>query len=547
MQGLPARRYLIPFDTRELPLRYADVLVLGSGVAGLSAALAAAGAGASVLVVTKGEAKESNTLYAQGGIAAVLDPDGSEDSHEAHARDTKVAGAGLCDDEVVELVVREGTEAVRKLIAEGARFDRTPEGQIALTKEGGHSAKRILHATGDATGAEIERTLLERARAQSRIRFLEHAFAIDLVTSHGECQGALVWDHAQGLQFVAARATVLAAGGAGRIYRETTNPPVATGDGIAMAYRAGAVLRDMEFMQFHPTTLYVAGASRKLLTEALRGEGAYLVDADGIRFMPEVHELAELAPRDVVARAIVRRLRETGGRGVFLDLRHLDAERLVQRFPGIEKICRSYGLDFTRQLVPVRPSAHYTMGGVAVDLDARTGVERLFAVGEVSCSGLHGANRLGSNSLLEGLVFGERAGRKAAELAADSLGDVARLPMETSEVRLDRRREIDIVDVLNALRAQTWRSLAIERDGASMREARERIAFWSSYALEEVFAGPLGWELQNMLTVAALVAQAAIWREESRGAHFREDFPDPDDARFLRHSAIVRPEEGKEA
>jgi L-aspartate oxidase len=536
--GIDCPRYLVDFDTRELPLRWADVLVLGSGVAGLTAALNAAER-ASVLVVTKADAKESNTLYAQGGIAAVLDPNG-EDSHEAHATDTFVAGCGLCDADIVELVVREGTGAVRRLIDGGASFDKADDGSIALTREGGHSAKRILHATGDATGAEVERSLLQRAKANPRIRFLEHAFAVDLVTSNGECQGALVWDDAQGLQFIVARATILAAGGAGRVFRETTNPRVATGDGLAMAYRAGAVLRDMEFMQFHPTTLYVAGAARKLLTEALRGEGAYLVDADGERFMPEVHQLAELAPRDIVARAIVRRLRATGGRGIFLSLQHLDAEHMRARFPGIDKTCASYGIDFTTDRIPVHPSAHYTMGGVQVDQLGATSIPRLYAIGEVSCSGLHGANRLGSNSLLEGLVFGERVGAKAGADAEESLGGLARLPMEANRRPNDRRIEIDIADVLATLRAETWRHIAIERTGEGMRQAAERIKYWSSYVLKEIFAGKRGWELQNLLTVASLMSQCAIWREESRGAHYRDDFPDADDERFKIHSQVLR-------
>jgi len=539
IEGLACRRYLVPFSTRELPLRWADVLVLGSGVSGLQAALHAAER-CSVIVTTKAAAQESSTFWAQGGVAAVLE-EGGADSVALHVEDTLAAGGSLCDREVVDLVVREGGARVRELIEAGASFDRQPDGSIALTREGGHSAARILHATGDATGKEIEGSLLARARAHPRIKFLEHAFAVDLVTTDGECQGALVWDHAQGLQLVAARATVLATGGAGRVFRETTNPHVATGDGLAMAYRAGAGLMDMEFVQFHPTTLYVAGAARKLLTEALRGEGATLVDSDGARFMTDVHERAELAPRDVVARAIVRRIRATGGRQIFLDLTHLDPDRLRARFPGIDRLCRSFGLDFTRDPLPVHPSAHYTIGGLAADHDGATSVPRLYAVGEVACSRLHGANRLASNSLLEGLVFGKRAGEAAAAQAEESLGGFAHLPLEASDApRGGRRVEIDLEDVLAAMRTETWRYMGIERDAGGLEHATRRLEFWAGYVLPQVFAGPLGWELQNLLTVANLMARGAAWREESRGVHHRTDFPAADD-RFGDHSRIGRP------
>jgi len=541
VQGIACRRYLVPFSTRELPLRYADVLVLGSGVAGLQAALTAAER-CSVIVATKDEAQESNTRWAQGGVAAVLETPRPGDSVASHVQDTMEAGGDLCDAEIVELVCREGGPAVQELMdRHGAQFDREQDGSLCLTREGGHSNPRILHATGDATGKEIERSMLEAARAHPRIRFLEHAFVLDLVTSNGECQGALVWDHGQGMQFVAARATVLATGGAGRVYRETTNPRVATGDGLAMAYRAGAALLDMEFMQFHPTTLYVAGAARHLLTEALRGEGGHLLDADGVRFMVDLHERAELAPRDVVSQAIIRRLRATGGRGVVLDMTHLGAEKLRTRFPGIDRLCKSYGLDFTTDPLPVHPSAHYTIGGVQVDEEGKTSIPRLFAVGEVSCSGLHGANRLASNSLLEGLVFGKRSGNCAAALAEESLGGVARLALAEGGAPNHPRIEIDIEDLLTALRSRMWRGLGIERSPEGMNDLAERLDFWSGYVLDEVFAGPRGWELQNLLTISSLMCQAARWREESRGTHYREDFPEPVES-FRKHSEWTRPQ-----
>lgn len=532
---LPLRRYLINFDTRDLPLRWADVLVIGSGVAGLRAALEAAERG-TVIVATKADAEESNTRWAQGGIAAVLETV-SGDSIDQHAKDTVEVGGGLCAEDVVRSVVAEGADDVRELIAWGAKFDRRADGELNFAQEGGHSHPRILHATGDATGMEVERALLARARSNPRIRFLEHAFCLDVLTSEGECQGALIWDHAQGLQAILSRATIIATGGAGRVFRETTNPPVATGDGLAAAFRAGAVLEDMEFIQFHPTTLYVAGAARALISEALRGEGARLLDKNGVRFMVGVHELAELAPRDVVSKAIVRRMREVDDTAVYLDLSHLDGDKLKARFPGIDRLCRSYGLDLGKDRIPVRPSAHYTIGGIAVDGNGQTAVPRLFAAGEASCTRLHGANRLGSNSLLEGLVYGRRAGAAASALAASNVGGVSRVALQF-RYEPERRTEIDIEDMTAALRSLTWRDVGIERDGTGLARALERIRFWSSYVLPSVFAGPRGWELQNMLTVAWLVASRAQVREESRGAHTRMDFPKRDDARFSTHSRV---------
>ncbi len=325
--------------------------------------------------------------------------------------------------------------------------------------------------------------------------------------------------------------------GAGRVYRETTNPAVATGDGLAAAFRAGAVLEDMEFIQFHPTTLYVAGAARALVSEALRGEGARLVDKNGVRFMKDAHERGELAPRDVVSRAIVRRMRETDDTSVYLDLTHLQADATRARFPGIDRLCRSYGIDLTRDRIPVRPSAHYTIGGVRVDEHGATSVPRLFAAGECSCTMLHGANRLGSNSLLEGLVFGRRAGGAAASLAASTVGTVARLSID-HRFEQQNHADIDIEDATSALRALMWREVGIERDAAGLTRGIERIRFWSSYILPSVFAGPRGWELQNMLTVAWLIASRALAREESRGAHHRLDRPTRDDARFRTHSKV---------
>src|SRR5438105_1161423 len=405
-------RYLVQFGPKQTPHLFTDILVIGGGIAGLRAALAAPG-DMDVLVVTKDAIQQSSSSYAQGGIAGVLAP---EDRFENHIEDTITAGAGLCDRQVVELVVREAPEQIGELVRWGTNFD-LEGGQLALTREGGHSHRRIVHALGDATGHEVMRAIIERARAAANIKIWDNTFTIDLLTDTGACVGALV-HRPEGNLVIWARQTILASGGCGMVYRETTNPPVATGDGMAAAFRAGAQLRDMEFMQFHPTVLYVAGSGRYLITEAVRGEGGYLRDKDGVRFMPEEDPRAELAPRDIVARAIVRRMEQTQHPNVYLDLSHLGRDLVLQRFPAMARFCKGFGLDITTDRIPVRPGAHYMIGGVTVDLEGRTTLPGLWAAGEVTSSGLHGANRLASNSLLEGLVYGAACGRGAAEAAA---------------------------------------------------------------------------------------------------------------------------------
>ena len=398
-----SRRYLVGFDPKELPHHFTDVLIIGGGIAGCRTALGIPES-YRVLTVTKDGVRESNSHYAQGGIAGVLDPDDRFDNHIA---DTLAAGKGLCDPEVVEMVVREAPKRIGELIDWGTHFDEV-DGHVALGREGGHSHARIAHALGDETGREIMRAIILKARARRNIRIWQNSVTIDLVTHEGKCRGVLVWDRRRGFALVWARAVVLATGGAGQLYRETTNPPIATGDGHAMAYRAGAELRDMEFMQFHPTVLYLAGSTRHLLTEALRGEGAYLRDRFGERFMPAYHPLAELAPRDDVSLAIAAQMAKTQHPNVYLDLSHLDPESIRSRFPGIDRLCRTFDLDITHDPIPVCPGAHYMIGGVTVDSHGRTTLPGLWAAGEVTSSGLHGANRLASNSLLEGLVYGAR-------------------------------------------------------------------------------------------------------------------------------------------
>ena len=528
------RRFLLRFDSRDLPHRFADVLVIGSGVGGLRAALAASAHG-TVLLVSKQELRESNTHYAQGGIAVVQ---AEPDNFEAHIADTLRVGQGLCVREVVETVVREGPARIRELVASGAQFDEQA-GARTLTREGGHSHPRIIHAQGDATGAEVERALLHAAQANPNVHCLEHTYVVDLLTEDGECLGAILSNQVVGIALVWAKQTILATGGSGQIYRETTNPDVATGDGIAIAYRAGAVLQDLEFFQFHPTTLYIAGASRWLISETVRGEGGRLVNARGERFMPRYHADAELAPRDVVSRSILTEMRATGATQVYLDLRHLDAARIRERFPSIARVCAQFEVDIAADLVPVRPSAHYMIGGVRADLGARTSLERLYACGECSCSGLHGANRLGSNSLLEGLVFGCRAGHAAGSAAAGAPEPRPR-PIR-SHMAVAGEDALDLHDLADSLKSLMWRQVGIERNEGSLAEAEKSIDFWCSYVMAREFGFRGGWELQNMLTVAKLITVAARRRTESRGVHFRTDHPATDDADWDTHLTFQRP------
>ena len=527
-------RYLVSFHPKTISHRFADVLVLGSGLAGLRAALAV-DPSCSVLVITKEAAQQSNSRYAQGGIAAVWDP---EDCFESHAEDTLGAGKGLCDRDIVELVVREAPGRIRELIDLGASFDRE-NGEFALTREGGHSFNRILHALGDETGREIIRAVLARVRQSPNIQLLENTFTIDLLTDGSRCVGALTWSGTMGIQALWAKQTILATGGCGQLYRETTNPPVATGDGIAMAYRAGAQLQDMEFIQFHPTVLYVAGSARTLITEALRGEGAYLRDRTGYRFMPDYDPRGELASRDVVAKALVAQMTKTRHPCVYLDLSHLDAETVRTRFPGITAACAQYGLDVAVDSIPVRPGAHYMVGGVSTGADGRTTLDGLWACGEVAANGLHGANRLASNSLLEALVFGHSCGVGASREAQAIGADYRALPIE------DRRepigaQELDLTDIRNSLSSLMFRDVGIERDRQGLRRAAENVDFWGRYVLAQEFHGPEGWELQNMLIVACLMIHAADARTESRGTHQRSDFPETDDARWRRHQTRRR-------
>jgi L-aspartate oxidase len=521
-----------------------DVAIIGGGIAGLTAALSLPAA-LRVVLMTKSALGESNTRYAQGGLAAAI---GADDDPELHLRDTLVAGAGLVEEGAARILVQDGPAAVAWLIGMGTEFDRraapataapdapaTLAERYALGREAAHSRWRVLHAHGDATGAEIERALVAAIRARPNTTVLEHTEALELTLDGGRCTGVLAARRGAALRIHAARGTVLANGGAGQLWRHTSNPSGATGDGLALAWRAGATLADLEFVQFHPTVLVTEGGDDAfLVSEAVRGEGAYLRNAAGERFMPRYHPDAELAPRDVVARAIQAEMRAAGAASAFLDLRHLPAAAMRARFPSISAVCARYGLDLARDLIPVAPAAHYYMGGVAVDPWARTSVPALYAVGEVACTGVHGANRLASNSLLEGLVFGRRAARALAG-AADDARVAAPLPgaFVPARVAAPAVRPGDVAgSVRDAVRDTLWDGCALRRDAAGLRAAGARLAALAA-------AGPVDPETANMLTVAQLIVAAALAREESRGGHYRTDFPETRAALAGRHTLIA--------
>ncbi len=527
-------RYLVPFHPKRVPHHFTDVLIVGGGLAGLRAAMACDGR-LNVLAVTKDKLPQSNSNYAQGGIAGVFDP---EDHFENHIEDTLTAGGSLCDRAVVEMVVREAPKRIEELIELGVHFDQEPGG-LALGKEGGHSHSRIVHALGDATGREVMRGVIQRAQQMPELEIWEDTFTLDLLTHDGACRGALVWNHQHGKTLVWAKQTILCTGGVGQVYRETTNPAVATGDGLAMAYRAGAEVRDMEFMQFHPTVLYVAGGARHLITEAVRGEGAYLVDRTGHRFMPEYDPRGELAPRDVVSRAIATQMEKTQHPNVYLALAHLEADRVRARFPGIAELLRQFDLDLAKDWIPVRPGAHYMIGGLTVALEGRTTLPGLWAAGEVTSSGLHGANRLASNSLLESLVYGAHAGEGAAAVARQIPDDFRGLPLENDRLEVTDEA-LDLADIRNSLKSQMWRSVGIRRDRAGMNQAQENVERWCRYVLGRQFQSPDGWQLQNLLTVARIMIAAALQREETRGVHLRADFPRLDDVHWNRRLCFRR-------
>ena len=529
------RRYILQFDTSALPVIDIDFLVIGSGSAGLRAAIQANQHG-SVLLMTKSALKESSTRYAQGGIAVAMNVD---DTIDAHVEDTLKAGVGICDPSAVQVMVEEGIERVTELIDWGAKFDKEGDA-LGFTMEGAHQRRRVVHR-GDATGIETTDVLVNHLRKLKRVNVVENAFAIDFVTDEETCYGvlALVDDM---VHWIRAKATILAAGGLGCVYECTSNPEVATGDGFAAAWRAGCEMMDMEFVQFHPTTLFLDGAPHFLISEAVRGEGGVLVNIRGEQFMGRYHEDAELAPRDIVSRAILNEMQSTRFPCVYLDITHLSPDFILRRFPTISVTCKHYGLDITKDLIPVRSGAHFMMGGIRTNLDAETNINGLYACGEVACTGVHGANRLASNSLLECIVFGFRAAESAVKYAR--LLD----QKETEKVWIQTENDnetnepIDVECNKEKIRRVMWENVGILRSEAALQAAHDilrdmnQTRSWSCMA---------EFEFQNMLDIANLITGAAIIRRESRGAHYREDYPKRDDVHWKKHVILCRDKQPK--
>jgi L-aspartate oxidase len=511
-----------------------DFIVVGAGVAGVRGAIELAAAGR-VLILAKQELTESATQYAQGGIAVALS---DEDSIGLHLQDTLDAGDGLCNPAAARILVEEGPERIQELIEWGTGFDRQGT-RLTFTREGAHSRSRVLHAHGDSTGREIGRALQAKARSLKNISFCDFEFTASLLLEGSKVRGVELVKESGEVHAVRASGVLLATGGLGQVYRETTNPSVATGDGVAMAWRAGAEVNDMEFVQFHPTALYLKGAPRFLISEALRGEGAVLRNMEMMHFMPKYHDQAELAPRDVVARAIAHELEVSPGRDpvVYLDLTHLNAEHLRARFPRIYETCLQYNIDIATDLIPVRPAAHYAMGGVRTDLDGKTSLSGLYAAGEVAATGVHGANRLASNSLLEGVVFGARAGAALRERLKKPASSVTKKGRPSSErAAASGSGSNPKSKAVTAIREIMWKHAGIVREGKGLREALQKLE-----ALRSELPAPItrrDWEANNLHAVGTLIARSALARLESRGAHYRLDYPAHDDARFKKHSVV---------
>ncbi|MFH0887659.1 MAG: L-aspartate oxidase [Planctomycetota bacterium] len=562
--------YLISFDTAKLSSFITDVLVIGSGAAGLRAAIESAQCH-NVTVVSKDSLSESNTYYAQGGIASQID---KPNSLSSHITDTLINAHGLSDRYIVKKIIRKGITLVNELISWGMDFDKK-NNRFNMTQEGGHRSPRILHSGGDATGKYLQETLLRKIKSLNNITTFDYTFIIDILTSSDdrpnqlnkpgltgdrkpglgrkECYGAIAHNQKTHKTFIIwAKKTIIASGGAGQLYRETTNPDITTGDSISIAYRKGAQLQDLEFFQFHPTALYVAGASRFLISEAVRGEGGILRDKYGKRFMYDYHPQMELAPRDVVSRAIINQMKISQDTNVYLDLTHLPTDKIKKRFPHLRKLCRNFDIDIRKDMIPVRPSAHYLIGGIKINISGQTNIKNLFAAGECASSSFHGANRLGSNSLLEALVIGYFSGHYASNEIKSSKPfspkRIKYLPYWSSDQASKRnsnflsssqrrRFNVDLTDIKNSLRSLMWYNVGLERNATGLKQALSKIDYWSGYCLTQEFSTPADWEIQNMLILARLLTLSALKRTESRGVHYRTDFPETS-PKWKRHSII---------
>lgn len=522
-------RYLVDFDTDNIETEYHDVLIIGSGIAGVYTALETPGK-FDVLILTKETIDISNSVLAQGGIAVSLD---KGDSPELHFNDTIYAGAGLCNRETVWVLVNEAAANIQRLCRFGVNFDRKDSHELSFTREGAHSKSRIIHA-GDTTGKEVCDKLISVVKTRDNIKIKERTFAIDLLVEDGVCRGVLAYDEDKdALRAYFSSVVVCATGGYGQLYSATTNPEVATGDGICLAYRAGAELTDLEFIQFHPTVLYHPLNKSFLISEAVRGEGALLRNAEGKRFMPEYHELCELAPRDVVSRAIFEEMRKTGTSNVYLDITFKDREYLENRFPNIFRTCLSYGIDISKDYIPVAPAEHYCMGGIKADVYGRTNIKGLYACGEAACNGIHGANRLASNSLLEGLVFGNIIGNEIGAVI-DTLKE-KKTHVSVKYTGKRKKKDIDREKIRADVQKTMTEHVGIIRNGEGLKQAKCKVDAYFELIKDMENESIRDYELQNIVLLSKLVIESALEREESRGAHYRSDFDKPDDINWKRH------------
>jgi L-aspartate oxidase len=527
-------RYLVPFNTDEIDHENYDVVIIGSGIAGVYTALQI-DSRIKVAIITKETIDISNSVLAQGGIAVSLD---KEDSPALHFKDTVYAGAGLCSEDTVWVLVNEAAENIETLCGYGVKFDLGENHQLALSREAAHSKNRIIH-TGDATGKEVCDTLINAVQKHKNVNIFERTFAIDIITEDKKCCGLLVFNEDSGkYKFFASDIVICASGGFGQLYQYTTNPPVATGDGAAIAHRAGCELMDLEFIQFHPTVLYHPENKSFLISEAVRGEGAYLVDSSGRRFMQDYHPMAELAPRDVVSRAIFEQIQKTGVTHVFLDISHKDAGFIKNRFPNIYSTCMKYGIDITKNRIPVAPAEHYCMGGIKTDEYGRTRIEGFYACGEAACNGIHGANRLASNSLLEGLVFGRRIGIEASRII---LNRKARPSIKTAHLNpavVETGPRLNTGELKARLKKIMTHNVGIIRNEEKLSHALEQVVEMKTQIKGRRLVSIEQWELANMLTLSELVIKSALSRKESRGAHFRTDYPYTDDVNWKVNTVI---------